>query len=162
MTHANANDDERKVWKLMEDIGTCMLVTKSGEGLRSRPVAAYAKREDDTIYVLTDVNGHKDDEIAADPTVNLSFAHPGSNSYVSLTGKAAVTNDRSKIKELWNVWAKAWWEGPEDPRIRLLKIEPLAAEYWDSPGKLIAGAIMAFNAVTGRKADVGENRKVAM
>ena len=162
MTHANENDADRKVWKLMEDIGTCMLVTRVGEEMHSRPVAAYARREDNTIYIMTDVSGHKDDEIKAQPIVNLSFASPSANSYVSLKGKAAVTNDRAKIKELWNTFAKAWWDGPEDPRIRLLKIEPLQAEYWDSPGRMVAGAIMLFNAVTGKKADVGENRKLAM
>lgn len=162
MSHANENDHRTKVWELMKDIGICMLATKDGEGLRSRPVAAYTDPDHDFIYIMTDVRSHKDDEIAADPQVNLGFAKPGANSYVSLSGTAEVTNDRAKIKELWNMWAKAWWDGPEDPNIRLLKVTPSKAEYWDSPGRIVAGAIMLFNAVTGKKGDVGENRKVAM
>lgn len=162
MSHANENDAEAKVWKLMKDVSVCMLATKTGDAMRSRPVAAFVKREENAIYVMTDVSGRKDDEIEADPQVLLAFSDPSANSYVSLGGHATVTNDRAKIKELWNVFAKTWWDGPEDPNIRLLKIQPLNAEYWDSPGRLVAGAIMAFNALTGGKGDPGENRKVAM
>lgn len=162
MAHANENDAQAKVWKMMKDIGICMLVTKKGEGLRSRPVAAYPQEDISTIYVLTDVSSHKDAEIEANPEVCLAFAHPGSNSYVSLQGVAFVSNDRARIKELWNPYAKAWWTGPDDPNIRVVKIDPKSAEYWDSPGKIIATVIMAFKAVTGSKGDIGENRKVAM
>ena len=163
MAHANGNEAEAKVWAMMKDIGICMLATKDGSGLRSRPVAAYTAPEEGVIYVMTDVRAHKDDEVAADPAVNLAFAKPGSNSYVSLSGTAAVLNDRAKIKELWNAWAKPWWEGPEDPNIRLLRIQPGKAEYWDGPNRIVAGLIMAFQAVTGGKqADLGKNEKVAM
>ena len=162
MSHANENDADHKVWAMMKDISICMLATHSVSGLRSRPVAAYARREENTIYVLTDVKGHKDNEIEANPEVLLNFADKSGNSYVSLNGKAAVSNDRAKIKELWNVWAKAWWDGPEDPNIRLLRIEPKSAEYWDSPGRVVASVMMVFQAVTGKRTDLGENKKVAL
>jgi general stress protein 26 len=163
MAHANENESEHKVWSMMKDIGICMLATKDGDGLRSRPVAAYTQEDEGVIYVMTDVRAHKDDEVAAEPQVNLAFAKPGSNSYVSLSGTATVINDRAKIKDLWNVWAKPWWEGPDDPNIRLLRVQPAKAEYWDGPNKIVAGLIMAFNAVTGGKqADLGTNRKVAL
>jgi general stress protein 26 len=163
MAHAHENDAEHKVWSMMKDIGICMLATRDGDGLRSRPVAAYTEEDAGVIYVMTDVRAHKDDEVAANPQVNLAFATPGSNSYVSLSGTAAVVNDRAKIKDLWNTWSKPWWEGPDDPNIRLLRIQPAKAEYWDGPNKIVAGLIMAFNAVTGGKqADLGKNKKVAM
>lgn len=163
MAHANENEPQAKVWKLMKDVGICMLVTKAGDQLRSRPVAAYPSEDVSTIYVLTDVNSHKDDEIEVNPQVNLAFAHPGNHSYVSLTGTAYVSNDRAKIKELWNPYAKAWWSGPDDPNIRLLKIDPKSAEFWDSPGKIVSTVLMAFKAITGSKnTEIGENKKVAM
>lgn len=159
----NEIESQTKVWKMMQDIGICMLVTKTGNGLRSRPVAAHPQEDVSSIYVLTDVRGHKDEEIESDSDVCLTFADPGDNAYVSLTGRATVAYDRDKIKELWNVFAKAWWSGPDDPNIRLLKIQPQSAEYWDSPGKIVAGAIMAFKAITGAEnKNPGENRKVAM
>jgi general stress protein 26 len=160
-----ANDsmpDQDRVWELMKKIGFAMLVTRHGDKLRARPMAAYVERNDRAIYFLTDARHHKDEEIASDPNVNLSFADAGSQKYVSLTGKAAISNDRAKIRELFSTPAKAWWDSPDDPNIRVLKIAPDDAEFWDSPGTVVSYVKMAAAAVAGSRPDVGDNRKVAL
>ncbi len=48
------------------------------------------------------------------------------------------------------------------PNIRVLKITPDDAEYWDSPGSVISYVKMAAAAVTGTRPNIGDNRKVAM
>ena len=114
------------------------------------------------IYVLTDVRRQKDDEIAKSPQLALSFADTGGQKYVSISGHAEVSNDRAKIKELWSTPAKAWWDSPDDPNIRVLKVTPIEAEYWDSPGTIVSNIKMAVAAATGSKPDLGTNRKVAV
>jgi general stress protein 26 len=161
MTNDNAGDQDR-VWELMKKVGFAMLVTRDGDKLRARPMAAYVERKDGTIYFLTDARHHKDEEIARDPNVNLSFADAGKQTYVSVTGKATVSNDRAKIKELFGTPAKAWWDSAEDPNIRVLKIAPDDAEFWDSPGTVVSYVKMAAAAVTGTRPEMGDNRKVAM
>jgi general stress protein 26 len=161
MTNDNARDAER-AWELMEKIGFAMLVTRDGDRLRARPMSAYLERDSNTIYFLTDARRHKDDEIARNPGINLSFADASSQKYVSLTGTAVVSNDRAKIRELFSTPAKAWWESADDPNIRVLKVTPDDAEYWDSPGTVISYVKMAAAAVTGTRPDIGENRKVSM
>jgi len=161
MSNDNASNVER-AWELMKKIGFAMLVTRDGDKLRARPMSAYLQRDENAIYFLTDVRRHKDDEIARNPTINLSFADPSSQKYVSLTGSAVVSNDRAKIKELFSTPAKAWWDSAEDPNIRVLKIMPDDAEFWDSPGTIISYAKMAAAAISGTRPDVGENRKVSM
>ena len=106
MANDNARDIDR-VWELMKKIGFAMLVTRDGETLRARPMSAFCERENNTIYFLTDARRHKDEEIARNPGVNLSFADASSQKYVSLTGTAVVSNDRAKIKELFATPAKA-------------------------------------------------------
>jgi hypothetical protein len=59
-----------------------------------------------------------------------------------------VQNDREKIRDLWATPAKAWWDNPDDPSIRILKVTPSSAEYWDSPGTVISYIKMAAAAVT--------------
>ena len=161
MSNDNARDAER-AWELMKKIGFAMLVTRDGDKLRARPMSAYLERENNAIYFLTDARRHKDDEIARNPGINLSFADASAQKYVSLTGTAVVSNDRAKIKELFSTPAKAWWDNAEDPNIRVLKITPDDAEYWDSPGTVVSYVKMAAAAVTGTRPDVGENRKVSM
>jgi len=162
MTNDNTTRDTDRVWELMKKIGFAMLVTRDGEKLRARPMSAYLERESNTIYFLTDARRHKDEEIARNPGINLSFANARDQKYVSITGIAEVSNDRAKIKQLFSTPAKAWWDSAEDSNIRVLKITPDDAEFWDSPGSVISYVKMAAAAVTGTRPDLGDNRKVAM
>jgi general stress protein 26 len=161
MTDDSARDTDR-AWDLMKKIGFAMLVTHDGDKLRARPMSAFLEREENAIYFLTDARRHKDEEIARNPGVNLSFANASDQKYVSITGTAAVSNDRAKIRQLFSTPAKAWWNSAEDPNIRVLKVTPDDAEFWDSPGSVISYVKMAAAAVTGSRPNIGDNRKVAM
>lgn len=161
MTNDNARNVDR-AWELMKKIGFAMLVTRDGDKLRARPMSAYLQRDENAIYFLADARRHKDEEIAQNPSVNLSFADAGSQKYVSVTGIAAVSNDRARIKELFSTAAKAWWNSADDPNIRILKITPDDAEFWDAPGSMISYVKMATAAMTGTRPDIGDNRKVAL
>lgn len=154
-----ANDTDR-VWDLMEKIGLCMLATKDGNTIRSRPMAAFVKREDGKIYFLTDARRHKDNEIDADPTVCLAFSDTSGQKYVSVSGNAQISHDKAKVHDLWSVAAKAWWDSPDDPNIRLLTVVPEDAEYWDSPGTIVSYVKMATAAMTGSRPAIGDNKKV--
>jgi general stress protein 26 len=162
MFGSSDTDDVTHVWDLMEKIGFCMLASRDGQDIRSRPMAAYVKREENRVYFLTDKESYKDEEIAADPNVNLAFADAGAHSYVAVTGRATLSNDRGTIRELFNVPAKAWWDSPEDPAIRLLSIEPRDAQYWDSPGKVRAYIRMAAAALSSARPAMGDSAKVEM
>ena len=77
-----------------------------------------------------------------------------------ITGRATVSADRAKIKEIWSSTDKAWWELADDASIRLLTVEPGDAELWNGANRLVAGAKTLAAAVTGAKVDFGENVKV--
>jgi len=160
--NTSGDRDQQRVWDLMKTIGFAMLVTHDGDKLRARPMSAYLARDENMIYFLTDARRHKDEDIARNPGINLSFADAGSQTYVSLTGTATVSNDRGKIRELFSTTAKAWWDSAEDPNIRVLKITPEDAEFWDSPGTVISYVKMAAAAISGSRPDIGDNRKVSL
>jgi len=162
MTNDNTRRDVERTWDLMKKIGFAMLVTRDGEKLRARPMAAYLDRDSNAIYFLTDARRHKDEEIARSPEVNLSFADAGDQKYVSLSGRALISNDRAKIRELFSTPAKAWWDSAEDPNIRVLKVIPDDAEFWDSPGTVISYVKMVAAAVSNTRPNIGENRKVPL
>jgi len=151
-----------KVWEMMEKIGFCMFSSRDGEDIRSRPMAAYVEREEGRVCFLTDASHHKDEEIETYPNVNLAFADASGHSYVAVTGRAVLSNDRDKIRDLFNIPAKAWWDSPDDPSIRLISVTPKDAQYWDSPGTVRAYVTMAAAAVSSSKPEMGENEKVDM
>jgi general stress protein 26 len=163
MANDNTARDIDRVWGLMKKIGFAMLVTKEDTKLRARPMTVHPERNENAIYFLTDARRHKDEEIARNPEINLSFADASDQKYVSVTGTAMVSNDRAKIKQLFSMPAKAWWNSAEDPNIRVLKVTPEDAEFWDSPGKVITYVKMAAALASGTPPDVSkEHRKVAM
>jgi general stress protein 26 len=151
-----------RVWELMEHFTIGMLVTVAGENVRARPMAATVKRDEEAVYFLTNADSVKAGDIAANSAVAVLFVDAGGQKYVSLRGDAEVRDDRAKIREIWTPFAKAWWDGPDDPEIRVVAVKPVSAEYWDSPGKIAAYAAMLASAVTGAKPAVGENETVAL
>ena len=64
---ADQNDIDR-VWDIVENNSIGMLTTRFSGGLRARPLDARPDREAGAIFFVTDVRGHKDDEIAASRT----------------------------------------------------------------------------------------------
>ncbi|MGV1791077.1 pyridoxamine 5'-phosphate oxidase family protein [Rhizobium sp. A37_96] len=155
-------DENARVWELIEKIGFCMLTTQISGSLRARPMAAHAEPIENAVYFLTDVAGHKDDEIARFPNVCLAFADTKGQKYVSISGIAEIANDRERVRELWTTGARAWWHSADDPAIRVLKVTPSFAEYWDSPGTIISCIKMAAAAISNSKPDMGENAKVEL
>ncbi len=67
--------------------------TRDDEKLRARPMSACL----DAIYFLTDARWHKDEEIARNPNINLSFADAGDQQYVSVADTRPDLGDNRKV-----------------------------------------------------------------
>jgi general stress protein 26 len=154
--------DIERVWEIMDDVAVCMVATHAGGRMRSRPMHAIPDYDEGCVYFVTDTRGAKDDEIAAAPDVCLAFADIGDNTYLSVTGTAEMIRDAARAEELWSAEAQAWWpRGPRDPAVRVLRVVPEQAEYWDTRGNSVTVALKLVAArVTGQEPDLGENRKV--
>jgi general stress protein 26 len=153
-SHRDIMSDTERVWELMKKIGICMLASWDGQELQARPMGAYVRPDEHAVFFLADARHHKDEDIRKYRKVCLAFSDTGAQYYVSVAGDAEVLDDRSMIR--------AWWNSPDDPNIRLLKVTPLDAQYWDAPGATVAYVKMAAAALTGSRPSIGENRKVAM
>ena len=108
--------DAERAWDLMASLRFCMLCTWTGDKLHARPMAALVRRHENAIYFFTDRGAQKDDEIARFPEVCIAFADPNGQTYVSVCGRAQIVQDRAKVKELWSLPAKAWWDDPDQPQ----------------------------------------------
>jgi len=158
------DENLQKIRDMVKDIDFCMLTTVDEKGdLHSRPMSANGDIDPNgDIWFFTAASSHKVSEIEKAPKVNVSFADPENQQYVSITGKAQLVRDRSKIEELWKPEFKMWFpEGKDDPEVALLRISLEKAEYWDSPSSTI-GYTLSFvsSLVTGKEADYGENKKL--
>ena len=153
-----------KLKTLINDIDFAMLTTVNGGHLRSRPMSTQEYEGSNTLWFFTSDQTHKVDEIEADSRVNVAYAKPDDNVYVSVSGRAALVKDRAKIEELWNPILKAWFpDGLEDPTLSLLRITIEEAEYWDSPNSKLVQIVGFVKALaTGERADGGEYGRVSL
>lgn len=149
-----------RVWDVIEKVGVCMMVTRFADGLRARPLEARPDRGASAIWFVTDVRGAKDDEVAAHAEVCLVFIDHGAKAYLSLTGRATVKRDRARAAAIWKETDDAWWDGPDDANVRVLRFDPERAELWDGPAiAAVAAFEFAKARATGEEPNLGENRK---
>lgn len=78
-------------------------------------------------------NSNKNEEIKTDGQVQLIYSKGGDSEFLSIYGKAQITKDQDKIDELWNGYAKAYFQdGKRDPDISLIKVIPEEGYYWET------------------------------
>ena len=163
MHHTTNQEAIKKLRELINDIDIAMLTTVDEDGtLRSRPMGTQKAEFDGDLWFLTRVDTPKVDEIQRQSRVNVSYAKPDKNRFVSVSGTAVLINDKAKIDEFWDPIYKVFFpEGKDDPRLRLLKVNVEKAEYWTT-GNLIATVIGFAKAMAGQDADLGENEKLQL
>ena len=153
----------QKLAELIKDIEYAMLTTALPDGtLRSRPMTTQKAPFDGTLWFFTDADSAKVYEVRRDGHVNVAYADPAHNRWVSVSGTASVVRDKAKVKELWSAGVKAWFpKGPDDPNIALLRIDVHDAEYWDAPSNKMVQAVGFVKALaTGQRYEPGENEKI--
>ena len=148
-----------KLRELIEKIPICMVTTSGVDGfIHSRPMAYLDMEEDGQLVFFTRIASTKTLEVRRNRHVNLSFCDTGKNVYVSVSGRAFVVNDRTRIGALFSPIMKQWFpEGADDPTLRLFLVDPTAAEYWDGPSGLMFLLETAKALLTGGQSDLGEH-----
>jgi general stress protein 26 len=167
----NDTSDQRKLlWKLVKGIRFAMFTTRhdSNGHLHARPMTTQNKDGIDADvslwFFMSKKNGPLDD-LKADPIVNLAFADPSADTYVSISGTAAMLEDQAKKDQLWSKLNQAWFPGgPNDPDLALVQVRIVHANYWDvKESKIVQLYTMAKAAVTGKPpTELGDHGVVRM
>ena len=158
--------DHEKLWNLVKGIKFGMFTHRHASGmLHSQPLTTQNKALDEgaTLFFFVSRQGEVAGHIIDDDHVNVSYASPSDDSYVSISGQALIVEDQSKKEALWSPMAKAWFPGgPTDSDLALLQVRITHAEYWDvTASKMVQLAKMAKAAITGEPPhDMGEHKEM--
>ena len=140
-TSTNEKNDDRAptckkledLYELIDGIEMAMMTSRLPDGtLVSRPMATQDRREGTDLWFMTNEETGKVTQLEHDPHVNLAYYKNGE--FVSVSGVAKLTKDRSRVHELYAPDWKAWLGdeggardgGPDDPRIMLIEVEAQA------------------------------------
>lgn len=165
MTQTDHAQNVRKLADLIKDIRVAMLTTAGDDGsLRSRPMATQQDEFAGVLWFFTKSSAPKVGEVERHREVNVSYAEPGRQHYVSVSGRAEVVRDRDKLRELWHPLLKAWFpQGLDDPDLALVRVEPTRAEFWDAPSSTMVHLVGFVKALaTGQTYRPGENQKISL
>jgi general stress protein 26 len=149
-----------KFWKALKSDRTVMLGMPDVEGGRAQPMTAliegdhsgpiwiFTSSETDLVHAL-DVEGRD---------AFIHFADKGHHLFAAVDGRLRIDTDYETVNRLWNPFIAAWFEGKDDPKLRLLRFEPADAQIWLNENSLFAGVRMMLGAdpKTEYKDKVGE------
>src|SRR5262245_27747828 len=122
--------DLDRVWDIIEKVGVCMLTRRFAGGLRARPLEARPERDAGLSWFVAALPSSKEQEIEAEHDVGLVFIDAKEKAYLSITARAEVRRDHAKAAQIWKRTDDAWWDGPGDPDVCVLRVRPVTAELW--------------------------------
>lgn len=143
-----------KFWKEMEDVHSAMLAI--GEA-RHVPMSPYARQDDGAIWFMTAQGTALVDALTRGESEASLIVTGESNIHTRVEGTAALVTDRAKLEELWNPVASSWFDGIDDPDIRLIRLSPAMAEVWLTSGALGFAFELVKSKLTGKQPDMGEH-----
>lgn len=157
-----SNEAREKIKQLAESIDFTMFVTDlKSQPFHTVPMSTKEVDDDGNIWFLSNNNSKHNKNIEREKRAHLIYADKGSFEFLSIYGRATISTDRGRIKELYGSGDDAWFDGVDDPNITALKIEPDDAHYWDTKnGKVVSLFKMLGGAITGNEPDLGEEGKL--
>lgn len=151
------NDAEirTKFWKALKSDMTMFLGIAEGEDGHARPMTAQLDEElfrdgsySGPIWFFTATDGAlysliQQSELAGKESLAIAnFASKGHDLWASIDGALSTTRDRAMIDKLWNRFVAAWYEGKDDPKIGLIRLDPEHAQIWVDASSMVAGIKM--------------------
>lgn len=126
---------QQKVYDMLDGFDTAMLVTTTADGrLESRPMRLAEVEPAGPIWLLTSTATRKAAEVAAHPAV-LLVCQDEHGQYLSVRGRARLVRDEARVRRIFKEPFRVWFpDGPDDPNVALMAIDPIEAEFWDTSG----------------------------
>ena len=169
-------DEQQKrideLYELVDGIETAMFVTQRDDGsLVSRPMATQKRNPIADLWFVTDIESNKIDELDQHPRINLSYFSTKSKEWVSVSGTASMSNDRTTIHALYQPDWKMWFGtldavrdgGPDDPRLVLILVNAESVIYLkqDKSTPVVLFELIKSR-ITGDRPDLGSVKSVTL
>ena len=156
---------QHELWELIKEIRFPMLVHRHlGGNLHSHPLTMKNKslKPGEPLHFFVTKKSELGQRLRVDGTVCLTYSDTHKDCYVSVSGRAKVSEDMDAKKRLFSALDKAWFPGgAEDPDLELVEVEIDDAEFWNmKESKATQLLKMASAAVTGNRPDFGEHREM--
>lgn len=139
---ATPQELEQKFWKALASDRTLMLGLDGVEDGHSRPMTAQAENERGPIWFFTSRDNALVQHLGQAHRAIAAFCSKDHDLFASIKGNLVLDTDPAVIDRLWNPFVAAWYEGKDDPKLALLRLDAEHAEIWLNASSLLAGVKM--------------------
>lgn len=157
---SDTEDPRKTLAELLPEFRFAMVTTTDPDGkLTARPLTVQEAEFDGDLWFVVDRESSVAAHVYARPGVGVALST--NDAWVSLAGEAQIVDDRARLDHYWSSTLEAWFpDGPDDPRVTLLRIDAVSGEYWSSAGGRIATAISMIKTKITGEAYEGRNEKL--
>lgn len=153
---------EEKFWKALKSDHTMMIGLDGVEDGHARPMTALLDGDDKgPIWFFTAKDNALVRHLARGRRAIATFTSQGHDVFATVDGTLNVDENRANVDRLWNSYIAAWFEGKDDPKLALLRLDAERAEIWVDASSLMAGVKLLFG-VDPRSEYQGKVAKVAL
>ena len=135
---ADAKELEQKFWKALNSDRTVMLGTAE---VAPRPMTGIAEDDRSPLWFFT--SNRTDLAIALEggksQIASGTLTAKNHEVFAAFSGTVVIDYDRDVIERLWNPFVAAWFEGKDDPKLRLLRMDLGSAHVWLNENTMVAG-----------------------
>ena len=135
---ADTRELEARLWKHLNDDRVVLL---GAPGIAPRPMTAIAEHDHAPLWFFTAADTDLGAALDNAPTVQATatFAAKDHGVFATISGPLVADNDPGVIDRLWNPFIAAWFEGKDDPKLRLLRMDAGDAHVWLNENSMVAG-----------------------
>ena len=122
--------------KILEDNMVGTMATIEGNKPHSRYMTFF--NDQFILYTVTNKDTHKVDELSKNPYTHILLGYDGKgfgDEFLEIEGKVEISSDDRMKEKIWNNVLKGWFDGPDDPKMVVLKITPSQMKLMNSHGK---------------------------
>jgi len=153
-----------KLKSMVEKIDIGMMCTNTAEmvNLHAVPMSRQEVDDNGNLWFLFSSESETFQNLQKDKHISVLYSDVSNYNFRSINGIAEVSTDQARIEKYWNKMVEGWFEkGKDDPTIRVLKVTPSEAHYWDNKSnKLVTFLKVAVSAISGQKMDIGREGEI--
>lgn len=137
---------EKKLWSELKSDRTIMLGLESGAAGGTQPMTAVLEDDDrGPIWIFSSSDVDLVQTLGVGPSAAVGqFVSKGHGLFASLHGQLQIQNDPATVERLWNPFIAAWFDGKDDPKLRLMRLDLDHAHVWLNENSVFAGIKMLF------------------
>ena len=139
----NDKEAREKFWEALADDMTVMLAL-GDHPTEAQPMTAQLMDDQPAgpIWFFTSVETELAKALTDTRAAFFTFADKGHSLFATVEGSLQIHNDPAAIDALWNPFVAAWFEGKDDPKLCLMRFEPVEGKIWFDAKSLFAGIKM--------------------